>query len=140
MRKRNIDLEDELASPQSADNTYDASGLWPVTEDGWQVICLTRSLYPGGPNACKVVSPIGAFFFGLEFEPMAATVKTAVVTNFGRSSLRLPAHQVLVSPGSLELAQGKVRAYIMANADRFHTCPVQALEFSAGDGEQVGVF
>ncbi|WP_293372770.1 hypothetical protein [Nevskia sp.] len=115
---------------------------WPVTPDGWQVVDLGRSLFPGGPGACRVASPNGIFYFGLSFDPPVEprSVITAVVTSFGRSSIQLPYHSVLNISAVLNAAQMHVQDYLSSYPKLFYYTAFHRIEFRSGDDRQFDIF
>lgn len=114
--------------------TYDQSGQWPITADGWQVRRVGRDLFPGGPDACQAVSPAGSFYFGINFEPASGPTCRAVVTSFGINALGSVFHYVLVTPDAVAKAQAAVRSFLIEHAVRFHFRRFDTVEFRAGDG------
>ena len=129
----------EAAAAQPA---YDPSGRWPVTADGWQIRYLGHSLFPGGPGACEVVSPLGQFYFGLGFEARdgRAEEQIAVVTQLGRATLKATRRNVLMSPDAVTRARQQVSTYLVDNAQRFYYLPIRAVEFRSDDGKIIDIF
>ena len=119
---------------------YDQSGQWPITPDGWQLVPLGRDLFPGGPSAVRVCSPVGSFFFGISFEPLRGEPCRAVITSFGRSTNRSDYRYVLTEPQAMAVAQGRVRDLLLEHPLKFHYRRFDAVEFRGGDGRIVEIF
>ncbi|WP_293372454.1 hypothetical protein [Nevskia sp.] len=113
---------------------------WPVTPDGWKVVSINRSLFPGGPSGFRVSSPDAAFFFGLNFEPASGDPCRAVITSFGISSAGSTWHYVLTTPEAMGVAQARVRDLLLTYPLRFHYRWFDAVEFRRGDGRIVEIF
>lgn len=128
--------------PTAAEVEYDRSGRWPVTADGWQIRALGHSLFPGGPGACEVISPLGRFYFGLDFEAPGNQTdrQLALVTQLGRATLKATNRNLLTTPEAVAEARQQVSAFLLHNAPLFHYLPIHAVEFHTGDGKIVDIF
>ncbi|WP_293372194.1 hypothetical protein [Nevskia sp.] len=126
----------------AAEVDYDRTGRWPVTADGWQIRALGHSLFPGGPGACEVISPLGRFYFGLDFEAPGNQTdrQLALVTQLGRATLKATNRNLLTAPEAVAKARQQVSAYLLHNAPSFHYLPIHAVEFRTGDGKIVDIF
>lgn len=128
------------SAPGSTVPDYDRSGRWPVTRDGWQVIDIGRALFPGGPRACRVVSPEASFYFGLTYKPGLTEPgpQTAEITNFGRASLRTA--RSALDPATANIAYERVSAYLLEYWQVFSPEPITRVVFASGDGKAVEIF
>jgi len=79
---------------------------------------------------------MGLFCFRLSFNPQLdpRTVVTAVVTQLGRSCIKLLCHFIIKSPALIQLAREKVQADLAANASLIHHITFHRVEFRPGDG------
>ncbi|WP_293372768.1 hypothetical protein [Nevskia sp.] len=115
---------------------------WPVTSDGWQLIDLGKSLFPGGPWAYQVRSPIGRFFCGVSFRKCNAfdDDEIAVVTNLGRSKILPPADNLLLDSTVRRTAEQQIDLLLRRYTACFTEFPLRHVEFAPGDGTLIDVF
>ena len=115
---------------------------WPVTPDGWQLIDLGKSLFPGGPWAYQIRSPIGQFFCGVSFRRCNASDddEIAVVTNLGRSRILPPATNLLLDSAVRRTAEQQIHYCLTRHTNHYTEFLLRHVGFAPGDGTVVDVF
>lgn len=58
-----------------------------IEAEGWKITDLATALFPGGPSAYRVDSPMGSFCFGMSLKPgpmPKGQDQTALISSFGQ--------------------------------------------------------